>query len=69
MLMPPQQVLYVDFSIDGGFWNRGKFSDDIVNNTQPGNPWAESPDSSAPFDQEFYMILSLAVGGQNGFFP
>lgn len=32
------------------------------------NPWAGRP-NSAPFDQEYYLILNLAVGGTGGFFP
>ncbi|XP_047476427.1 beta-1,3-glucan-binding protein-like [Penaeus chinensis] len=32
------------------------------------NPWAAG-DKMAPFDQKFYLILNVAVGGTNGFFP
>ncbi|KAK3879550.1 hypothetical protein Pcinc_015887 [Petrolisthes cinctipes] len=32
------------------------------------NPWVEG-EKMAPFDQKFYFILNLAVGGTNGFFP
>jgi beta-glucanase (GH16 family) len=32
------------------------------------NPW-EAGEPSAPFDQEFYLILNVAVGGTNGYFP
>ena len=32
------------------------------------NPWT-SGTSAAPFDQEFYLILNLAVGGTASFFP
>jgi beta-glucanase (GH16 family) len=47
----------------GGFWERenyGRF---------PGidNPW-EGAERMAPFDQEFYIIMNLAVGGVNGYF-
>ncbi|XP_014671705.1 PREDICTED: beta-1,3-glucan-binding protein-like, partial [Priapulus caudatus] len=31
------------------------------------NPWAAG-DKMAPFDQEFYLSINLAVGGSNGFF-
>lgn len=35
----------------------------------PGaNPWSISNSSAAPFDQEFFLILNVAVGGTNGFF-
>jgi hypothetical protein len=50
----------------GGFWELGEFPNDIH------NPWnadnAENP-RMAPFDQKFYIIMNLAVGGSNGFFP
>lgn len=39
---------------DSGFWNRGGF--------QGQNPWEGRP-PIAPFDQEFYLIMNLAVGG------
>lgn len=32
------------------------------------NPWANGTNAS-PFDQEFYLILNVAVGGTNGWFP
>lgn len=47
---------------DGGFWELGGF------NNRPGsgnNPWNYK---MAPFDQEFYFIINLAVGGTNGYF-
>jgi hypothetical protein len=49
----------------GGFWELGEFGADLP------NPWegnAQNP-RMAPFDQEMYIILNLAVGGTNGFFP
>lgn len=47
---------------DGGFWEMGDFT-----NTTYDNPWAGGS-KMAPFDQEFYLIINLAVGGV-GFFP
>jgi beta-glucanase (GH16 family) len=44
-----------------GFWNRGGF-----NETGRDNPWQRSS-NMAPFDQEFYVILNLAIGGTNFF--
>lgn len=29
------------------------------------DPW---PTANAPFDQDFYLIINLAVGGENGWF-
>jgi len=66
---------FIKFSIDndltaevhpaeGGFWDIGKFPEGI------DNPWkyAENP-KMAPFDQKFYFVLNLAVGGTNSYFP
>ena len=34
------------------------------------NPWANSTSpANAPFDQSFYLILNVAVGSRNGWFP
>ena len=44
------------------FWDWGQF---------PGgmdNPWKYNS-KMAPFDQDFYLIINLAVGGTGGFFP
>jgi len=35
---------------------------------QLANPWANGTNAT-PFDQEFYLILNVAVGGTNGWFP
>lgn len=64
----------ISFSIDGsvyntisvgtGFWNRGGFA-----SSAPGvqNPWRYGS-AMAPFDQEFYLLINLAVGG-TAYFP
>ena len=44
---------------DGGFWEYGKFTGE--------NLWANGT-KMAPFDEEFYLIINVAVGG-NGYFP
>ncbi|XP_066259304.1 beta-1,3-glucan-binding protein-like [Euwallacea similis] len=46
---------------DGGFWELGEFD-----KTSVDNPWAGGS-KMAPFDQEFYLIINLAVGGVNFF--
>lgn len=64
---------YLAFSLDGidmgrvtpsagGFWELGAFPAEIQ------NPWRYGT-KMAPFDEEFYFIINLAVGGTNGFFP
>jgi beta-glucanase (GH16 family) len=59
------QVLYTNF--DAPFWNRGRFPQSDENGTLITNPWATGS-AGAPFDQEFYLILNVAVGGTNGWF-
>ncbi|OBT63660.1 hypothetical protein VE03_06122 [Pseudogymnoascus sp. 23342-1-I1] len=66
-----QQVLYVGIAGKGtpkNFWERGEFGDVFVNNTLLPNPWAESKNRGAPFDQEFYLVMNVAVGSRNGWF-
>lgn len=50
-------------------WTRGGFSEKLVNNSALFNPWAQTGRHNTPFDQPFYLILNVAVGGTNGFFP
>jgi hypothetical protein len=52
-----QEILTVDPG--AGFWQKGGFTGD--------NVWA-SGSKMAPFDQDFYLILNVAVGGTNGYF-
>jgi len=48
----------------GGFWELGEFSADQK------NPWLYAENKKmAPFDQPFYLIMNLATGGTNGYFP
>lgn len=64
---------HISFSIDGvtlgtitppagGFWELGGLS-----STGYSNPW-QGETRMAPFDQEFYLIINLAVGG-TAYFP
>lgn len=57
-------VVYNTVSVNSGFWDRGGFA-----SKAPGtqNPWRYGS-AMAPFDQEFYLLINLAVGG-TGFFP
>ncbi|KAF8737453.1 hypothetical protein AX14_012841 [Amanita brunnescens Koide BX004] len=53
------------------FWQRGGFPETAQNGSGKvvvDNPWANSG-PSAPFDQAFYLIIDLAVGGTSGWFP
>ena len=62
-----QQVIYVDFT-KNNLWERGKFEGVYENGTLLTNPWYTSGNSNAPFDQKFFLILNVAVGGRNGYF-
>lgn len=48
--------------INESFWSKGGWESTY------NNPWVGRPDN-APFDQQFYVIFNLAVGGTNGYFP
>jgi len=49
----------------GGFWELGNFG-----LPPESNPWRYARNQRmAPFDQPFYFILNVAVGGTNGYFP
>ncbi|KZV97547.1 concanavalin A-like lectin/glucanase [Exidia glandulosa HHB12029] len=53
------------------FWDRGDFPPVFNNGTHDEvlpNPW-QGAGNIAPFDQDFYLILNVAVGGTNGWFP
>ncbi|GAA5856981.1 hypothetical protein JCM8547_008494 [Rhodosporidiobolus lusitaniae] len=64
---PSKAILDVDFN--KSFWKRGDLSSATVNGTVATNPWVASKyPKAAPFDQDFYLILSVAVGGTNGWF-
>lgn len=45
-----------------GFWARGHFEDSGL-----PNPWINSTSPMAPFDQEFYLMINLAVGSTSFF--
>ncbi|CAK7274279.1 hypothetical protein SEPCBS119000_006087 [Sporothrix epigloea] len=62
------QVLYIDF--DEPLWKRGDFPSDSAqpNYTKVNTVWGQTGRSNTPFDQSFYLILSMAVGGTNGWF-
>ena len=57
---PSNVVLDVPITTD--FWTKGEFPSSMQ------NPW-EGASKSAPFDQEFYLIFNVAVGGTNSYFP
>ncbi|KAM6500153.1 ectomycorrhiza-upregulated GH16 glucan endo-1,3-beta-glucosidase precursor [Amanita muscaria] len=61
----------LDLSFDQSFFQRGDYPGVIINgsNIEPlQNPWSNGT-KSTPFDQEFYLLLNVAVGGTTGWFP
>jgi beta-glucanase (GH16 family) len=60
------QVFYNTFSTP--FWEQGDFPFATENGTRLVDPWSQTGRDQTPFDQEFYLIINVAVGGQNGWF-
>lgn len=60
------QVMYVNFNVP--LWQRGDFPLTNGNGTTLVDPWSQTGHDSTPFDQDFYLILNVAVGGTNGWF-
>jgi beta-glucanase (GH16 family) len=64
-------------SFKGGFFKRAGFPTTAHNGTDTEvvvqDPWTNSRNVSvpaaAPYDQPFYLIIDLAVGGTSGWFP
>ncbi|EKG16973.1 Concanavalin A-like lectin/glucanase [Macrophomina phaseolina MS6] len=64
-----QQVLFIKFN--HGYkhmWDRGRFGEVKINKSALFDPWSQTGRPNTPFDQSFYLILNVAVGGTNGFF-
>ena len=52
--------------INESFWKLGGFDA----NPNLNNPWEGSgSNDNAPFDQDFFLILNVACGGTNAYFP
>ncbi len=60
------EVLYVPFSKP--LWPQGDFDSSTENGTRIVDPWSQTGRPATPFDQPFYLILNVAVGGTNGWF-
>eukprot|EP00731_Ephydatia_muelleri_P003313 Em0001g3313a len=53
----------LSFPINQSFWSLGGWP------TPPwNNPWSKRG-NNAPFDRRYYLIINLACGGTNGYFP
>lgn len=63
-----QQVLQVYFK-DQNMWQRGYLGGLVnKNDTFYVDPWSSTGRKNTPFDEEFYLILNVAVGSRNGWF-
>lgn len=60
------QVMYTNFNKP--FWSKGNFPAADSNGTRLVDPWSQTGRDSTPFDEDFYLILNVAVGGTNGWF-
>jgi beta-glucanase (GH16 family) len=61
----------LDFRFNKPFFQRGNFPQVVFNGSSLAplqNPWTNGTNAT-PFDQEFYLIMNVAVGGTNGWFP
>lgn len=47
------------------FYDFGEFAKNAPNTM---NPWENSPNKMAPFDQEYFLVMNVAVGGTGGYF-
>ncbi|KAF1992474.1 glycoside hydrolase family 16 protein [Aulographum hederae CBS 113979] len=62
------QVFFVKFNSKyKNMWDRGGFGEVVVNHSALFDPWSQTGRSNTPFDEYFYLILNVAVGGTNGY--
>ncbi|KAF4334979.1 glycoside hydrolase family 16 [Fusarium beomiforme] len=64
-----RQIVFFDFTKNKNMWDYGKFAGITVNKTVHRDTWSWTGRKNTPFDQPFYLILNVAVGGTNGWFP
>jgi hypothetical protein len=69
ILTPQQQVQFFDFTKNKNLWTYGEFAGESINGSIPVDPWSSTGRKNTPFDESFYLILNVAVGGTNGWFP
>ena len=61
----------VDLRFNVPFFQRGDFPKTVANGSEwivTPNPW-EGGTNASPFDKPFYLVLDVAAGGTNGWFP
>lgn len=65
-----RQVFFLNFQRGyRGMYDRGQFAKKSFNNSALPDPWSQTGRANTPFDQDFFLILNVAVGGTNGYFP
>ncbi|KAF4341366.1 beta-1 3-glucan-binding [Fusarium beomiforme] len=64
-----RQVQFFDFTKNKNLWTYGEFAGESINGSIPVDPWSSTGRKNTPFDESFYLILNVAVGGTNGWFP
>jgi beta-glucanase (GH16 family) len=60
------QVAYNHF--DTSLFEKGHFPLTDSNGTKLVDPWTHTGRLQTPFDEDFYLIINVAVGGTNGWF-
>lgn len=63
-----KQVFYMKFDDKQTLWEKGRFEGAIANSSVVENPWKQTGNPNTPFDEEFFLILNVAVGANNGWF-
>ncbi|KAJ8107983.1 hypothetical protein OPT61_g8491 [Boeremia exigua] len=64
-----ERVFEIKFKNKEPFWEKGNMQGAAARNgTMFTDPWRKAGNSIAPFDQQFYLNLKVAVGAQNGYF-
>ncbi|ORY43176.1 concanavalin A-like lectin/glucanase [Rhizoclosmatium globosum] len=58
----------MDVKFDEPAFQRGGFPSTFPNGSIIRDPWGSSNQTSAPFDQDFFLVMDVAVGGTNGWF-
>ena len=61
-----QQIMCRHFDQPSWEWGRSPVADSI--GTRLENPWTGADSNAAPFDQDFCLMLEVAVGATNGWF-
>jgi beta-glucanase (GH16 family) len=66
---PSFQTMFWKFNDKTPMWDRGYFANRVENSSMLVNPWGKTGRKNTPFDENFFLILNVAIGSQNGWFP